>query len=75
MFETYEDFLLGVYCFFYFLVKFFQLNGGSKKKLAEGKFFFNVLPLANATKELCLSVHLFVCLSEASVVIGFILVS
>ena len=46
----------------------------ANKKLAQGKFFLSLRPLTNATEELCLSVRLSVCLYEASVVIGFILV-
>ena len=42
--------------------------------MQQGKFFLTVRPLTNAIEEICLSVGSLVSLSEASVVIGFIIV-
>ena len=46
-----------------------MLSEGAKKKLAEGKFFSSVIPLANAIEE-----YMCVGAFEAWVIIGFILV-
>ena len=47
----------------------------AEKNLLNATFFSSVPPITNATEELCLFLRLAVCLSEASAVIGFTLVS